>query len=317
MAEAVHLTVPIDAVGRRLDAFLSEQVDEASRSTLKRLIQSGGVTVDGRSSRPSARLEAGQLIALAIEPPPAPSAPIADAALPIAVLYADDAIIVVDKPAGLVVHPALGHADDTLVNALLARFPDLTEAFNGQRPGIVHRLDRDTSGVMVVARTPAAAEALRAAFKARAIRKTYLAIAVGALQPPEGVIDAPIARDPRRRQRMAVRPGGREAQTAYRVIALLGEGTSGPAYSWLRLEPKTGRTHQIRVHLKAMGHPIAGDTVYGRRSRIIERLALHAWRLAFEHPATGATVSFEAPPAPDITEALATLGWRVDPADEA
>lgn len=311
MAETLRLIVPDEGIGQRLDQFLAEHVDQASRSALKRLIQTGDVRIDGLPSRPSARLEAGQAIDVALPSPPTTEL-VANPDLPLTVLHSDAAIIVIDKLAGQVVHPSLGHADDTIVNALLARFPDLASGFDDARPGIVHRLDRDTSGVMVVARTPAASETLKAAFKDRAVAKTYLALANGALQPPEGVIDAPVARDPRRRQRMAVVPGGRAAQTAYRVLDLLGDGRGSPTHTWLRLEPHSGRTHQIRVHLKAVGHPVTGDAIYGRRSRIIDRLALHAWRLTFTHPATGATVRFEAPLAPDIAAALGVLGLRDD-----
>lgn len=312
MAERLRLEVPPEAADQRLDAFLAERVAGTSRSALKRLILAGDVRVAGRPARPAARLEPGQTVEVALPPPPAAEVA-ANPDVPLEVLHADDAIVVVDKPAGRVVHPGAGHADDTLVNALLARFPDMATAFGGPRPGIVHRLDRDTSGVMVVARTPAAAEALMAAFKARAVEKVYLALATGTLSPPEGVIDAPVARDPRRRQRMAVAPGGRASRTAYRVLAYLGGGSAGPEHSWLRLEPFSGRTHQIRVHLRAVGHPIVGDAVYGRRSRHIGRMALHAWRLAFAHPTTGETVRFEAPLAPDIAEAVAQLGLMGDP----
>jgi len=312
VAERLRLEVPPEAANQRLDAFLAERIAGTSRSALKRLILAGDVRVAGGPSRPATRLEPGQSVEVALPSPPAEGVA-ANPDVPLDVLYADDAIIVVDKRAGQVVHPGAGHTDDTVVNALLARFPDMATAFDGPRPGIVHRLDRDTSGVMVAARTPAAAEALMAAFKARAVEKVYLALTTGALTPLEGLIDAPVARDPQRRQRMAVAPGGRASRTSYRVLAHLGGGPAGPEHSWLRLEPYSGRTHQIRVHLRAIGHPIVGDAVYGRRSRHIGRMALHAWRLAFAHPTTGETVRFEAPLAPDIAEAVAQLGLMGDP----
>jgi 23S rRNA pseudouridine1911/1915/1917 synthase len=230
--------------------------------------------------------------------------------LPLSVLHADPDLIVVDKPAGQVVHPALGHRSDTLVNALLARYPDLRGIEAGARPGIVHRLDRDTSGVMVVGRTAAAAADLRRQFKARTVEKVYLALVSGRVSPPEAVIDAPIGRDPDHRQRMAAVPGGRPAQTTYRVLA------ESPTHSWVEVRPRTGRTHQIRVHLAAIGHPVIGDTVYGRKDRAIGRTALHAWRLAFDHPGTGGRVRFEAPLPEDLRAALGARGilWRTQEA---
>jgi 23S rRNA pseudouridine1911/1915/1917 synthase len=223
------------------------------------------------------------------------------------VIHADAALIVIDKAPGRVVHPAAGHAGDTLVNALLAHFPELATTFDGERPGIVHRLDRDTSGVIVVARTPVAAEALKAAFAARAVEKTYLALARGRVDPPAGLIDAAIGRDPRRRKRMAALPGGRPARTAYRLIA------EAHGVSFLELRPETGRTHQIRVHLREIGHPVLGDPTYGRASRRIGRTALHAWRIAFDHPLTGQRVMYEAALPEDMRAALTSLGLPAEP----
>jgi 23S rRNA pseudouridine1911/1915/1917 synthase len=301
------------AAGERLDRYLAAALPEVSRSRLQRWIQDGAVTLNGQPARPAARLQAGDRILvapatwLAEDAPPLDTA--AGLALPLAVLYADDDLIVVDKPAGQVVHPAAGHVDDTLVSALVARFPDLLAAFEGRRPGIVHRLDKDTSGVMVVGRSIEAADRLMRQFKDRTVEKTYLALVKGALGPPVGVIDAPIARDPRHRQRMAAVAGGRPAQTHYRVL-----GTTGD-YSWVELSPRTGRTHQIRVHLAAIGHPVAGDRVYGRSDKLVDRLALHAWRLAFDHPAHGGRMRFTAPLPADLATALEALGlgWTGDP----
>ncbi len=302
------LTVPPASAGARLDRFLADRLPSVSRSRIQRLVEAGGVTVDGvPATRGARRVDAGAVVAVALPETAPPAPPAASPALPLAVLYADADVIVLDKPAGMVVHPAAGHADDTVVNALLARFADLRAVFDGPRPGIVHRLDRDTSGVMVVARTAAAAESLKAQFKARTVEKHYLVLVKGRLEPAEGVIDAPIARDARHRKRMAALPGGRPAQTRFRVLQ------AAEAYSWVEAQPYTGRTHQIRVHLAAVGHPVAGDTVYGRRDRAIGRMALHAWRLAFDHPATGARLAFRAPVPDDLRAALAGVGIDVDP----
>ncbi len=297
----VEIVVPPEAAGERLDAFLARQVPDRSRSEIQRLIRAGLAWRNGRPAMPSERLAAGDAIALELppRPPEAPLAPTPGGQL--RVLYADPAIIAVDKPAGLVVHPAPGHVHDTLANFLVARFPDLLVAFPGARPGIVHRLDRETSGVLVVARETAAAESLKRQFRERTVRKVYLALVRGEMSPPAGVIDAPVGRDPKHRQRMAAIAAGRAARTVYRVLA------STRGYSWLRLEPQTGRTHQIRVHLAAVGHPVAGDRTYGRRDRHIGRLALHAWQLEIDHPSTGERLTLEAPVADDLAEVAERL----------
>jgi len=289
--------------GRRLDVFLAERLPGASRSRLQELIRSGDVLLAGLPARPASRVTAGNRVSVSLTLPATADPPLLlpSPDVPLTVLHEDASIVVVDKAPGVVAHPALGHRRDTLVNALLARFPDLTGFGGSERPGIVHRLDRDTSGVMVVARDPVAAAHLRAQFKARTVEKTYLALVRGALRPLEGVIDAPIGRDPKRRQRMAALPGGKPARTVYRVLA------ESEGYAWLEARPETGRTHQLRVHLAALGHPLAGDRVYGRRDRLIGRTALHAWRLAFDHPVSGARVAYEAAPAADLLEALAAL----------
>ncbi len=303
MTSPRSFVVPVASDGARLDRFLADALPAVSRSRIQRLVTAGGVAVnDVPAVRGAQRVDAGDRVVVDL-PPDAPPAPLTAAPeLPLTVLHADADVIVVDKPAGMVVHPAAGHADDTVVNALLARFPDLRAAFDGPRPGIVHRLDRDTSGVMVVARTAAAAESLKAQFKARTVEKRYLVLVKGLLTPAEGVIDAPIGREARERKRMAALPGGRPAQTGFRVL------WAGGAYTWLEAQPYTGRTHQIRVHLAAIGHPVTGDTVYGRRDRTVGRMALHAWRLAFDHPTTGARMTFTAPVPADLRAPLAMLG---------
>jgi 23S rRNA pseudouridine1911/1915/1917 synthase len=217
------------------------------------------------------------------------------------VIHEDRDILVVNKPAAMTVHPAPGHRASTLVNAVLAHCGDLSGIGGVLRPGIVHRLDRDTSGVIVVAKHDAAHNALAKQLKAREVDKVYVALVEGTPKPADGVIDAPIARDPRRRQRMAVVEGGREAATAYRVLERF-EGVS-----LVEARPRTGRTHQIRVHLAAIGHPIVGDPVYGRRSPLVPRQFLHAARIEFAHPATGERVAYDAPLPPDLEQALRKL----------
>jgi 23S rRNA pseudouridine1911/1915/1917 synthase len=304
VTEARLLCVAAEHAGIRLDRYLAEQLPELSRGRIQRLIHEGAVRRNGQAARVAGAVASGDQIEVQLPEPadrelrlvPRPD-------LPLDLLYADSAIIVLNKAAGRVVHPGTGHASDALVNALVARFPDLADTFpDSDRPGIVQRLDRDTSGVLVVARTVAAAEHLAAQFEARNVEKVYLAIVKGVPVPAEGVIDAPINRDPLRRQRMAAMAEGRAAQTAYRVLASAGE------HSWLELRPVTGRTHQIRVHLAAIGHPVAGDDVYGRRDPHVGRLALHAWQLAFDHPDTGQRRRFTAVLPDDLRAALAALG---------
>ncbi len=302
-------TIAPEQAGDRLDRFLADRLPELSRTRLQRVIRQRGARVNAEVvNRGATRLAAGDRVEALIPPElPAPARP-APAIPPVGVLYADAAVIVVDKPAGLVVHPARGHVDDTLVHVLLARFPDLGEAFQDHRPGIVHRLDKDTSGVMVVARTPAAAEALRRQFKERTVEKVYRALVRGAVSPPEAIIDAPIGRDEPVLRRMAAQPWphGAPAQTRYRVLRIAG------GYTWLEARLLTGRTHQIRVHMAAIGHPVAGDALYGRRDPHIGRQALHALRLDFDHPTSGERLSFTAPLPEDIVAALDALGIGAD-----
>jgi 23S rRNA pseudouridine1911/1915/1917 synthase len=227
------------------------------------------------------------------------------------VVYEDDDLLVVNKPAGMVVHPSHGHHQGTLVNALLSRYPNM-DVGDSERPGIVHRLDRDTSGLIVVAKTEPALEHLRLQFKSRSVQKTYLALVHKHPPSPEGIIEAPIGRDPRQRQRMAVVRGGRPACTRYELLEELGD------YSLLAVSPETGRTHQIRVHLAWLGVPIAGDPVYGRqrggrRAKTylgLERQFLHAWRLSFKRPKGNGDVSLEAPLPADLQRAIDTLRTR-------
>ena len=293
------LELTADRASERLDVFLARRVDGLSRSHARRLIEEGLVTVDGGRERPSHRLASGARV-VATLPATEEARPAAEL-IPLTVVYQDEEVIVVDKPAGLTVHPAPGHPSGTLVNALLAIAPELAEAREKMRPGIVHRLDKDTSGLLVVARSERARVSLIRQLKEREVRKTYLALVQGVPQPPQGTIEAPIARHPRNRKKMAVVAGGREAETKYRVREALG------GFALLEVEPVTGRTHQVRVHLAAIGHPVVGDAVYGRRSPLAGRQFLHAWRLAFELPSSRRLVEFESPLPADLQKALRSL----------
>lgn len=305
MADPLRLTVPPDAVGMRLDRFLADALPDLSRATLQRLIRDGDVRLNGRAAKPSQRVAGGESLEVNIPPPvPLDVAPAPD--IPLDIVYQDTDLLVLNKPAGLVVHPANGHADDTLVNALLAHVPDLAGIGGVQRPGIVHRLDKDTSGLLLVAKNDAAHHHLQAQFKARSVDKVYLALVEGHVSPPRGLIDAPIGRDPRDRKKMAVATSGRPAQTEYRVLETLDDT------SLVEANLLTGRTHQIRVHLASIGYPIVGDRLYGRRKsrHTLSRQFLHAWRLAFDLPSSGERVTFTAPLPEDLQELLAHLGSR-------
>lgn len=301
-AGEAELTVPPDAEGVRLDRFLAERAGlDLSRSRLQRLIREGRVEVEGRPARPSQPVRAGSRIRVRV-PPPEPAA-VAPQPIPLDVVYEDADLLVVVKPRGMVVHPAPGHPAGTLVNALLARCPDLAGVGGVQRPGLVHRLDRDTTGLLVVAKTDRAHRDLTAQLRRRELERRYLALVRG-VPPAAGTVDAPVGRDPHRRVRMAVVPDGRPARTHFRLLEAFRE-----RYALLEVRLETGRTHQIRVHLAAIGHPVAGDPLYGgRRGELgLQGQALHAYRLALVHPRTGEHLCFEAPPPPDLASALARL----------
>jgi 23S rRNA pseudouridine1911/1915/1917 synthase len=250
------------------------------------------------------KLTAGSLIE-AVVPPPAPAEPLAES-IPLSILYEDEHLLAVDKPAGLAVHPGPGHSAGTLVNAVLAHCPDLPGIGGVQRPGIVHRLDKDTSGVILIAKTEAAHRGLSGQLQRREIKKTYLALVEGRVDPIEALIEAPIGRDPNNRRRMAVlATNGRDAQTRYRVLEQF------PTQCLVEASPITGRTHQIRVHLASIGHPVVADPIYGRPSPLSPRVLLHAHRLSFDHPVTGEPLSLEAPLPADFREALGKLGHVV------
>jgi 23S rRNA pseudouridine1911/1915/1917 synthase len=291
----------VDAeAGSRLDRFLVEKCPGLSRAQIQRLIEGGHVQVDGRATRAGERLGGRQTVVVR-EPPPAPTGLVA-ADIPFDVVVETPDFVVVNKPAGLVVHPAPGHAADTLVNALLARYPDLAVG-NAARPGLVHRLDKGTSGLMVVALSDECFQHLIKAMQRRLIRKEYLALVHGALANDSGAIEAPIARDRTNRQRMGIAADGREARTTFRVIERF------PEYTLLRLGLVTGRTHQLRVHLSAIGHPIVGDETYGGRhdSLQLDRPFLHSWYLGFEHPNGSTCVVAWAPLPPELERVLDEL----------
>jgi len=293
-----------DRAGERLDVFVARRRPQLTRSRAQRLIDHGFVTVDGRlPAKAGAKLAAGQRVRV-IVPPPEP-VDLEPEPIPLRIVYEDDDLLVVDKPAGLPVHPSAGHSRHTLVNAVLAHCPELSGVGGQQRPGIVHRLDKDTSGLIIVAKNDAAHLSLSRQLKERKVEKTYLALVEGRPKLPEGEIDRPIARHPRDRKRMAIVPGGRAAITRYRVLREV------DGRSLLEVRPVTGRTHQIRVHLASIGHPIAGDPVYGKPSTAppgLRRQFLHARRLAFRHPRTGGRIEVEAPLPEELERALDNAG---------
>lgn len=288
--------------GVRVDKYVAEAVPDLSRAAAQRLIDEGRIRVNGAVVKASYRLEPGD--AIAVEIPPPVEASLAPEPIPLDIVYEDSDILVVNKPAGMVVHPGFGHAGGTLVNAVLAHCPDLAGVGGKLRPGIVHRLDKDTSGLIVVAKGDAALRDLQAQFQGREVQKAYLALVEGHVSPATGLIDAPIGRDPRARKKMAVVPrGGREAQTEYRALEFY------DAHTLVEAHPLTGRTHQIRIHMAFIGHPIVGDPVYGFRKQRAQapRLFLHAARLGFRLPSTGEWREFQAPLPDDLAAVLARL----------
>jgi 23S rRNA pseudouridine1911/1915/1917 synthase len=289
----------------RLDRFLAIRCSDLSRAQIIRLVVAGQVLVNGISEKPSYHPEPGDIITLKLLPTP-PQPPVATAdQLPLEIIYEDEVMLVINKPAGLVVHPGAGHSSGTLVQSLLVYRPSLAQAdIDPLRPGLVHRLDKDTSGLWVVAANRTSQAVLQAQFKAHTVEKTYLAILYGHLRPAEGAIEAPIARHPIQRYKMTVTAsGGRQARTAFRVR----EDFHDACY--VEAHPLTGRTHQIRVHFAAVGHAVVGDVIYGPRhpTLVAPRLMLHAWRIAFDHPVTRERLSLIAEPPADFMAVLAGL----------
>ncbi len=297
------LSIQADEVGLRLDRYLTSVLTGISRTSVQQLIVDGAVLVNGRPAKPGYALRSGDEVQVYSLQQKNKAANVKPQSLPLDVVYEDKDLLVVNKAAGMVVHPAPGHHDDTLVNALLARYPDIQKEGTEQRPGIIHRLDKDTSGLIIVARNASTQAALAEQMKRREIVKRYLVLVEGVVALDQGSIDAPIGRNPRHRQQMAITAvGSREARTHFRVLERF------QRHTLLLVELETGRTHQIRVHLKAIGHPIVGDPVYGSGSIIrgstLKRQFLHASQLRFTHPTTGAVMDLEAPLPDDLQAVL-------------
>jgi len=307
-----RFTVPDELAGLRLDRCLVELHGEWSRARIRRLIDGGHVLVNGGAAKPSTAVATGDRIE--VDEPPLEPLDLAAEDIPLEIVYEDAELLVLDKPPGLVIHPAAGRKSGTLVNALLQHCDDLSGIGGAERPGIVHRLDKDTSGLMVVAKTERAHLQLSIAFRRREVEKRYLAVCFGVPKDAEGVIEGAVGRHPTERKRMAVVVSGRQARTLYRVR----EKLAGAAL--VECRPVTGRTHQIRVHMAHIGHAVVGDPLYAGRQwrnlaeprhqracRDFPRQALHAWRLAFDHPVTGERIGFEAEPPADIQDLLTVL----------
>jgi len=282
----------------RLDKYLTEVLPQFSRAYLQKLIEEGHVLVNGQMAKASQKLSKSDRIT--VELPPSPGHPLAEP-IPLAVIYEDEDILVIDKPAGLTVHPAPGHPSHTLVNAVLAHCPGLTMSNELVRPGIVHRLDKDTSGLIVIAKNDQAREYLVAQFKRHTVTKGYLVLIKGRLSPEQGIVEAPIGRDPHRRQRMAIVEAGKDAITRYQVRKYLAN------YTLVEVSPLTGRTHQIRLHLSAIGCPVVGDPIYGIKSAHLDRQFIHAYRLGFRLPSTKQYQEFSSPLPADLKQALEYL----------
>ena len=297
--EPIRLRASEESKNQRLDAFLASSLDGLTRSQAARLIESGEVAVNGKTAGKSYKLAGGDVLAVTLpEPEPVEAVP---QDIPLDVVYEDADVIVVNKPSGMVVHPAPGHPDGTLVNALLYHCAGTLSGVGGAlRPGIVHRIDRDTSGLIIAAKNDAAHQYLSAQLADHTLARTYECIVVGKLREDRGTVDAPIARHPTDRKRMAVVAGGREAVTHWEVIARY------PGYTHVRCRLETGRTHQIRVHMAYIGHPILGDTVYGAKKEVpgLTGQCLHAVGLRFLHPRTHEVVELFCPLPEEFTRML-------------
>lgn len=309
MEVAQILDLEVKDTGVRLDRWLAQQLSEYSRSRVQKLIDQGLVLVNGQVvTEKKTKLKTSDRLRVTL--PQAEPLDLQPQAITLDILYEDDFLIIVNKPAGLVVHPAPGHSNGTLVNALLHHCPDLPGIGEVKRPGIVHRLDKDTTGAMVVAKTDLAYQHLQAQIQTKTAQREYLGIVYGAPKQPQGVIELPIGRHPHHRQKMAVIPldkGGRQARTTWEVLERLGN------YTLMHFQLSTGRTHQIRVHSSHLGHPLVGDTVYGsgRSPGVkLQGQALHAWKLTLIHPVTETVIAAIAPPPEDFTKLLTNLRQR-------
>jgi 23S rRNA pseudouridine1911/1915/1917 synthase len=295
-----EIEIKVEETGERLDKYIASRLPRLSRSAIKRLIEKGLVAVEGKVRKASYKVKAGEEISILV--PKEEPLELRAESIPLDVIYEDEDVIVVVKPAGMVVHPSCGHNKGTLAGAILALCPDLAGVGERLRPGIVHRLDKDTSGLVVVAKNEGALRNLREQFKKREVKKVYVALVEGRLEPERGAIEAPIGRDPRQRKKMSVVRGGRYSLTLYKVVEYFDEHTL------LEVEPKTGRTHQVRVHLSFIGHPLVGDPIYGfRKQRLnVSRQFLHARTLGFRLP-SGEYVEFEAKLPEDLKRVLDRL----------
>ena len=276
----------------RLDQMLTLRMPEYSRSKVKDLIGKGLVTIDGKIGKPSLKVFSGQKIV--VDMPRPIETTIKPQKMDLSVIFEDGSFIVIDKPAGLSVHPGPGHKDETLVNGVMAICPLIEGVGEENRPGIVHRLDMDTSGVIVVAKNEQCHRSLSDQFKNRTVIKKYLALVNGNMDEQRAIVEAPIARDPHDRKKMAIVDNGRESSTEYRVVERFSY------FDYLRIKPKTGRTHQIRVHLYSLGHPVAGDSLYGGRINGLERQFLHAESISLTHPVDNISMEFKSPLAQDL-----------------
>jgi len=315
----LEYVTPSELAGQRLDQAVAHLAEDLSRAAAQRLIDEGLCLLNGEVPKRAAKVAEGDRITLTILPPEPTD--VAPEAIPLDVAYEDEHLIVINKPSGMVVHPAAGNPRGTLVNALLAHCRDLSGIGGELRPGIVHRLDKETSGLLVAAKSDVAHRGLAKQIAERTAKRTYWALVWGEPSPREGRIEAPIARHPRQRQMMAVVPGGREAATHYRVLETFRLGKAGQGASLLELDLETGRTHQIRVHMSHVGHPVLGDPLYGKQRTLpriateelrqalegLEGQALHAKRLRFVHPVTGQPMEFESEPPEDFRRVLEAL----------
>lgn len=300
--------------GSRIDQYLAKRFSDYSRAFFQKLIKQEKVLVDGKSIKISSKIRAGQEVHISL--PKLEALHLQPEHIQLDVLYEDDYLAVINKAAGYVVHPSRGHMSGTIVNALLSHFDELCDSDDGYRPGIVHRLDRDTTGVLLIAKTNQSLYKLSQQFENREIKKEYLALVEGVLQFGEGTINLPLGIDPRNRERMAIQHGGKQSVTDYRVLARY------PKFTLVQVFPKTGRTHQIRIHFKSQGHPLVVDKIYGaspiltidqlsekntqaaQGEPLIARQALHAWRIEFDHPAIHQKMTFCAPLARDFLDTL-------------
>ena len=294
------MTLIANNTGIRIDKYLANQYSEHSRTYFQQLINGGNVTINGILVKPDRIVEAGDIIRLNIYKPE--KSLLSPEEIPLNIIYEDGDLLVVDKPAGLTTHPSPGQTTHTLINALIKYYPELAELGNSLRPGIVHRLDKDTSGLIIIAKNSSSQLGLINQFKNRIVNKTYLTLVKGHLTPEEGIIDAPIGRNPNNRKLMSVLTNGRPARSRFKVIKYFKD------FTLLEVKPETGRTHQIRVHLAAIGYPIIGDATYGIKTPLLKRQFLHASKLRFKQPSTGAWMEFQSDLPDDLNQILKSLG---------